>query len=110
MNDREFIKQFQKITVSNVCRETSVNYYNIASCRAGIGSTKKVADAIEKKLEKLLEEKQSSSKNIMELLNETNDDIIDRVLDKLYCWGEALDPQFQQEMIEIIKGENAKNE
>lgn len=73
MNDREFIKQFQKITVSNVCKELDVNYYNISSCRAGIGSTKKVADTIEKKLVDLLNQRDVKSKDIEELLNESND-------------------------------------
>lgn len=31
--------------------------------------------------------------------------IVDKALDKLYCWGEILDAKFQQEMLEILKGE-----
>lgn len=27
---------------------------------------------------------------------------INRAIDKLYCWGEALDPEFQKEMLEIL--------
>lgn len=30
---------------------------------------------------------------------------IDKALDKLYCWGEILDAEFQQEMIRILKEE-----
>ena len=31
---------------------------------------------------------------------------IAEAIDKLYCWGEILDPQFQEEMLEILKGED----
>lgn len=27
---------------------------------------------------------------------------INKALDKLYCWGEVLEPEFQQEMIKIL--------
>lgn len=30
-------------------------------------------------------------------------EIIDRAIDKLYTWGEALDPDFQKEMLDILK-------
>ena len=30
----------------------------------------------------------------------------EKALDKLYCWGEALQPEFQKEMLEILKGGN----
>ena len=29
-------------------------------------------------------------------------EIINKAVDKLYCWGEALDPEFQKEMLEIL--------
>ena len=28
---------------------------------------------------------------------------IDKAIDKLYCWGEILDPKFQEEMLDILK-------
>lgn len=28
---------------------------------------------------------------------------INEAIDKLYCWGEALDPEFQKGMLEILK-------
>ena len=30
-------------------------------------------------------------------------EVIDETIDKLYCWGEALDPIFQKEMLDILK-------
>ena len=30
-------------------------------------------------------------------------EVIDNAIDKLYCWGEALDPIFQKEMLDILK-------
>ena len=30
-------------------------------------------------------------------------EVINRAIDKLYCWGEALDPIFQNEMLDILK-------
>ena len=27
------------------------------------------------------------------------------VIDKLYCWGEALDPTFQKDLLDILKEE-----
>lgn len=31
---------------------------------------------------------------------------LDKAIDKLYCWGEVLDAQFQQEMLNILGVEN----
>ena len=30
-------------------------------------------------------------------------EVIDETINKLYCWGEALDPIFQKEMLDILK-------
>lgn len=30
---------------------------------------------------------------------------VEMMMDKLYCWGEILDPEFQQEMLKIARGE-----
>ena len=30
-------------------------------------------------------------------------EVIDKAIDKLYCWGEALDPIFQKEMLDILQ-------
>lgn len=32
--------------------------------------------------------------------------VINKVIDKLHCWGEVLDPEFQQEMLKILEGDN----
>lgn len=38
---------------------------------------------------------------IDELKNRTN-----KAIEKLYCWGEVLDSDFQKEMLDILKGNN----
>lgn len=30
-------------------------------------------------------------------------EVIDKAIDKLYCWGEALDPTFQKDLLDILK-------
>ena len=30
-------------------------------------------------------------------------EVIDKAIDKLYCWGEILEPKFQEEMLDILK-------
>ena len=30
---------------------------------------------------------------------------IDKAIEKLYCWGETLDPAFQKDLLDILKGE-----
>ena len=30
-------------------------------------------------------------------------EVIDNAIDKLYCWGEALDPAFQKDLLDILK-------
>ena len=35
-------------------------------------------------------------------------EVIEKAIDKLYCWGEVLDPIFQKEMLDIL--EEGKNE
>lgn len=31
---------------------------------------------------------------------------ITKDIEKLHCWGEVLDPEFQQEMLKILEGDN----
>lgn len=31
------------------------------------------------------------------------EEVINKAIDKLYCWGEALDPEFQKIMLDILK-------
>lgn len=49
---------------------------------------------------------------VMELLSENlilekevkeQKEAIDKAIDKLYCWGEALDPVFQKDLLDILK-------
>ena len=35
--------------------------------------------------------------------NQKYKEVIDEVIDKLYCWGEALNPVFQKIMLDILK-------
>lgn len=30
-------------------------------------------------------------------------EVLDKLVDKLYCWGETLNPTFQKEMLDILK-------
>ena len=32
-------------------------------------------------------------------------EVIDKTIEKLYCWGETLDPAFQKDLLDILKGE-----
>lgn len=34
------------------------------------------------------------------------DKIIKKAIDKLYCWGEVLNADFQKEMLDILRGED----
>lgn len=63
---------------------------------------------IVKELE-VMNESQAIAKEVIltevENLQEENKklkEIINKAVDKLYCWGEALDPEFQKEMLEIL--------
>ena len=68
MSDKEFIKQFQKITLAEICRELNTNYFNISGCRAGYATTKLVAETIQKKLEELLHQRNEHTKIIEDML------------------------------------------
>ena len=68
MSDKEFIKQFQKITLAEICRELNTNYFNISGCRAGYTTTKLVAETIQKKLEDLLVRRNEHLKKIEDML------------------------------------------
>ena len=35
--------------------------------------------------------------------NQKYKEVIDEAIDKLYCWGEALDAEFQKQMLDILK-------
>lgn len=35
--------------------------------------------------------------------NKKQKEFIDKAIEKLYCWGEVLDPIFQKEMLDILK-------
>lgn len=72
------------------------------------------------KNERLMMTEEEARNRAKELLNESQADlitkymfleqqvkkqkeVIDKTIDKLYCWGEALDPIFQKEMLDILK-------
>ena len=42
----------------------------------------------------------------MKLNNKELEEIINKAIDKLHCWGEVLDPEFQQEMLKILEGDS----
>ena len=42
-------------------------------------------------------------KELLEVIVELKDRI-DKAIEKLYCWGEVLNPDFQKEMLDILKG------
>ena len=44
----------------------------------------------------------SETENLQEE-NKKLKEFIDKAIDKLYCWGEVLDPIFQKEMLDILK-------
>ena len=77
------------------------------------------------KEERLMMSKEEARKRAKELLNENQVDlitkymfleqqckkqkeVIDKAIEKLYCWGEVLEPIFQKEMLDILK--EGKNE
>lgn len=68
MSDKEFIKQFQKLTLAEICRELEINYFNISGCRAGYASTKLVAETIQAKLESLLYKRHEHLKKMEDML------------------------------------------
>ena len=37
--------------------------------------------------------------------NKKQKEVIDKAIEKLYCWGETLDPAFQKDLLDILKGE-----
>lgn len=39
----------------------------------------------------------------LEVENKKYKEVIDKAIEKLYYWGEALDPIFQKEMLDILK-------
>ena len=41
--------------------------------------------------------------NQLEKENKKYKEVIDEAIDKLYCWGEALDAEFQKQMLDILK-------
>lgn len=43
-------------------------------------------------------------KELLDVIVELKDRT-DKAIEKLYCWGEVLDPDFQKEMLYILKGE-----
>lgn len=42
-------------------------------------------------------------KELLDVIVELKDRT-DKAIEKLYCWGEVLDPDFQKEMLYILKG------
>jgi len=58
MTDKEFIKQFKKISLKEICNEENINYHNIMSGRAGYEATKKVSKAIADKMCELLNKRE----------------------------------------------------
>lgn len=45
----------------------------------------------------------NDKKELLEIIDELKNRI-DKAIEKLYCWGEVLDSDFQKEMLCILKG------
>lgn len=70
---------------------------------------------LENTIKRLEEEVNKQAKIIQwyEKENRNNQEIIidlskriTKAIEKLHCWGEVLDPEFQQEMLKILEGDN----
>ena len=60
-----------------------------------------------------LEQKTKELENINDKLSRALIDAeqrINKAIEKLYCWGEAINPDFQKEMLSILKEEELGNE
>lgn len=55
MNDRDFIKNFLKIKISDVCLEVGINPSNIYNGNASDEKFKKVREKLEEEIKKLYE-------------------------------------------------------
>ena len=60
MNDKNFIKEFKKISIKNICKQNDINYYNIIGGRAGYEATKKVVEILSNELQTLIDKKKAS--------------------------------------------------
>lgn len=47
----------------------------------------------------------SSENLILEQQCKKQKEVIDKAIEKLYCWGKTLDPAFQKDLLDILKGE-----
>lgn len=74
---------------------------------------KKYVNRMNKNIGNLLKNKDEELTFYIQLVSRFNDicnekeiqkEIIDKAIEKVYCWGEALDPEFQKEILEILKG------
>ena len=45
----------------------------------------------------------NDKKELLDVIVELKDRT-DKAIEKLYCWGEVLNPDFQKEMLDILKG------
>lgn len=57
MNDLDFIKAFQKIKLTDICKELKIDYSNLYAGRTGKVNEKRVKEELIKKYNKLLEGK-----------------------------------------------------
>lgn len=60
----------------------------------------------EKRVEELPEKTRNLFYAIMKIADERDElaNRCEKAIDKLYCWGETLDPDFQKEMLDILQG------
>ena len=63
---------------------------------------KNIGDMTESELKDFIIELQEENSRY-ERKNQKYKEIINKAIDKLYCWGEALDPEFQKIMLDILK-------
>lgn len=66
----------------------------------------------EKRVEGLPEKTRNIFYAIMKIADERDEleNIRKEAIDKLYCWGEVLDAEFQQSMLDILNKRSDKNE
>lgn len=62
MSDLEFIKEFQKIKLTDICKELKIDYSNLYAGRTGKTNEKRVKEELIKRYNKLLEGEENEEK------------------------------------------------
>lgn len=98
MREETLLKNLEVVLNNNLIEAIykPTNYRTILGCRVSYAD-------LEESVSFIVRPDEKPSYECLEQQCKKQKEVIDKAIDKLYCWGETLNPTFQKELLDLLK-------